>query len=60
MQTEEVIFGSTQLGQNIRDEPEVIGTLFGALKDGEMTQPIKGKELFQLKSRKITLLRKIK
>jgi len=44
MQTEEVIFGSTQLGQNIRDEPEVIGTLFGALKDGEMTQPIKGKE----------------
>lgn len=44
IQTADVIFGETALGQFVRDEPEVIGVLFGALKDGKMTQPIKGKD----------------
>lgn len=44
IQTAEVIFGDVKIGQFIREEPEVIGALFGALKDGKMTSPIKGKE----------------
>lgn len=42
--TEEVLFGSTKMGNSIPDEPDVIGAIFGALKDGKMTKPLKGKQ----------------
>lgn len=40
-QTGEVVLGKSNLGPSAR-EPEVVGALFGGLKDGKMTQPIKG------------------
>lgn len=42
VQDAEVTFGSSQLGR-IASEPEIIGALFSGLKDGKMTQPLKGK-----------------
>jgi peptidyl-prolyl cis-trans isomerase D len=42
--TEEVLFGFTKMGNSIPDEPNVIGAIFGALKDGKMTKPLKGKQ----------------
>jgi peptidyl-prolyl cis-trans isomerase D len=41
---EEVLFGFTKMGNSIPDEPDVIGAIFGALKDGAMTKPLKGKQ----------------
>ena len=42
--TEEVLFGFTKMGNSIPDEPDIIGAIFGALKDGKMTKPLKGKQ----------------
>jgi peptidyl-prolyl cis-trans isomerase D len=42
--TEGVLFGFTKMGNSIPDEPDVIGAIFGALKDGDMTKPLKGKQ----------------
>lgn len=44
LQNAEVVFANTSIGQFVQDEPEVIGALFGALKDGKLTKPIKGKD----------------
>lgn len=44
LQTAEVIFGSSQIGQFVREEPQIVGAIFGALKDGKLTSPIKGTE----------------
>ena len=32
------------MGNSIPDEPNVIGAIYGALKDGNMTKPLKGKQ----------------
>ena len=41
IQTAEVVFGKSTLGR-IASEPKVVGALFSGLKDGKMTQPLKG------------------
>lgn len=41
VQNAEVVLGKSQLGR-IYSEPKVVGALFTGLKDGSMTQPLKG------------------
>lgn len=38
----DVVLGSSKLGTSAT-EPEIVGALFSGLKDGKMTQPLKGK-----------------